>query len=339
MRKNLFTENGKFYKANLHCHSTWSDGYYTPEELKKLYKEKGYSVLAITDHEGLFSHFELDDKEFTTIVGMELEFNSAAAEWNDVITCHMCFYKKDPTEIYQPGYDAEYSHPKFRWLYNTELRRLISPRGEAFKKIYSVENINHVIKTMKENGFFVTVNHPKWSQESFDTLKRYKGMDALEIYNNSTYVSGFDEHNGDVYDLMLRQGNRIFCTANDDNHNSLEAKNSDMFGGFNMICAKSLDYGDIISAMESGSFYASTGPIIRELYTENGYLCVESETPLASIRMLSGNRYSSLVRDLSGKPVYSGKFKIDKACVYMRLELTDEKGKRTYTNAYFTESL
>lgn len=334
MKKSLFAENGKFYKANLHCHSTWSDGHYTPEELKALYKEKGYSILAITDHEGLFPHFELDDESFTTIVGTELEFNSPAAEWNDVITCHMCFYKKDPSEIYQPGFDPEYSHPKFKWLHAPELRRLIRSQGEPFKKVYSVENINHVIKTMKENGFFVTVNHPKWSGEDFDTLKRYRGMDALEIYNNSTYVSGFDEYNGDVYDLMLRQGNHIFCTANDDNHNSSEAKNSDMFGGFNMICAKSLNYRDIISAMENGSFYATTGPVIRELYTEDGFLCVESETPLSGIRMLSGNRYAALVRDLNGEPVYTGRFKIDNKCGYMRLELIGTDGKRAYTNAY-----
>lgn len=338
MKKSLFIQNGRFYKANLHCHSTWSDGHYTPAELKALYKEKGYSVLAITDHEGLFSHFELDDEDFITLAGTELEFNSAAAKWNDVITCHMCFYKKDPTEIYQPGYDEKYTHPKFRWLRDPELRRLIVPRGEAFQKVYSVENINHVIKTMKENGFFVTVNHPKWSQESFDTLKHYKGMDALEIYNNSTYVSGFDEYNGDVYDLMLRNGSRIFCTANDDNHNALGSARSDMFGGFNMICAKSLDYGNIIAAMESGSFYASTGPVIRELYTEDGYLCVESDTPLASIRMLSGNRYADLVRNLNGEPVYSGKFRIDKGCGYMRLELNGTDGKRAYTNAYFTDN-
>ena len=35
--------NGNFYKANLHCHSVYSDGKLTVEELKERYKEKGYS--------------------------------------------------------------------------------------------------------------------------------------------------------------------------------------------------------------------------------------------------------------------------------------------------------
>ena len=39
-----------WYKGNLHCHTTDSDGDCTPEEVVKRYKEQGYSFLAITDH-------------------------------------------------------------------------------------------------------------------------------------------------------------------------------------------------------------------------------------------------------------------------------------------------
>ena len=39
------------FKANLHSHSTLSDGKLSPAELKKIYKEHGYSVLAVTDHD------------------------------------------------------------------------------------------------------------------------------------------------------------------------------------------------------------------------------------------------------------------------------------------------
>ena len=36
MKKYLIKKTGKFYKANLHCHTTVSDGAKTPEEIKKL---------------------------------------------------------------------------------------------------------------------------------------------------------------------------------------------------------------------------------------------------------------------------------------------------------------
>ena len=56
MRKYLLPEGGKFYKANLHSHSTVSDGVKTPEELKEMYKAEGYSVFAYTDHDNFVRH-------------------------------------------------------------------------------------------------------------------------------------------------------------------------------------------------------------------------------------------------------------------------------------------
>ena len=39
MKKYLINEGGNFYKANLHCHTTLSDGRLTPEQIKENYKE------------------------------------------------------------------------------------------------------------------------------------------------------------------------------------------------------------------------------------------------------------------------------------------------------------
>ena len=39
------------YRADLHTHSTASDGQYTPEQLAELAKERGLEVLALTDHD------------------------------------------------------------------------------------------------------------------------------------------------------------------------------------------------------------------------------------------------------------------------------------------------
>ena len=44
-----------------------SDGLLTPKELKERYKEKGFSILAYTDHELLVDHSDLDDEEFLTL--------------------------------------------------------------------------------------------------------------------------------------------------------------------------------------------------------------------------------------------------------------------------------
>ena len=57
-----------FYKANLHCRSTLSDGMLTPAQLKENYKNKGYSVLAITDNEPV-SEKALCDEDFLVLSG------------------------------------------------------------------------------------------------------------------------------------------------------------------------------------------------------------------------------------------------------------------------------
>ena len=41
MRYYLLPETGTFYKANLHSHSTVSDGKWTPEQMKEAYMAKG----------------------------------------------------------------------------------------------------------------------------------------------------------------------------------------------------------------------------------------------------------------------------------------------------------
>ena len=63
--------DGPFFKANLHGHSTFSDGHLTPEELKNVYQKKGYSIFAFTDHEHLIDHSDLTDDRFLALTACE----------------------------------------------------------------------------------------------------------------------------------------------------------------------------------------------------------------------------------------------------------------------------
>lgn len=62
--------------ADLHTHSTFSDGTYTPKELIQLAQEKNLSALALTDHDtisGLSNFFQAGaEASFETISGVEL---------------------------------------------------------------------------------------------------------------------------------------------------------------------------------------------------------------------------------------------------------------------------
>jgi len=46
----LFDSSKRFYKGNLHTHTTISDGRHTPEEVLQEYLEHGYDFIALTDH-------------------------------------------------------------------------------------------------------------------------------------------------------------------------------------------------------------------------------------------------------------------------------------------------
>lgn len=50
--------NNKTFLADLHTHSTYTDGSYTPQELVKLAKKSSLSALAITDHDNINAYHE-----------------------------------------------------------------------------------------------------------------------------------------------------------------------------------------------------------------------------------------------------------------------------------------
>lgn len=70
-----------FY-ANLHTHSTHSDGKYTPEELVRIAKAEGYKALAITDHDTATAYPHLkkacDEAGLETIFGVEFTGTSTS---------------------------------------------------------------------------------------------------------------------------------------------------------------------------------------------------------------------------------------------------------------------
>ena len=60
------------FKANLHAHTTLSDGGITPEDLRALYKAQGYSILAYTDHDVLIDQSALCQPDFLALNGYEI---------------------------------------------------------------------------------------------------------------------------------------------------------------------------------------------------------------------------------------------------------------------------
>jgi len=69
----------KRLKANLHTHTTASDGNRTPDEMIRAYAEKGYDIIAITDHDKLYANstgfVQAAGRDVLVIKGNEISLN------------------------------------------------------------------------------------------------------------------------------------------------------------------------------------------------------------------------------------------------------------------------
>ena len=70
----LFAADKPFFKGNLHCHTTKSDGKLTPEEVKAFYRKRGYDFLAMTDHRVLTENTHMEDG-MLVLSGIEMDYN------------------------------------------------------------------------------------------------------------------------------------------------------------------------------------------------------------------------------------------------------------------------
>ena len=78
--------------ADLHLHTHFSDGTFSPEEVARRAKEKGFSAIALTDHDTIDG--ALRTREFATSTGARVE---------------VAGFKKDPADfvLWKPSSDDE----------------------------------------------------------------------------------------------------------------------------------------------------------------------------------------------------------------------------------------
>ncbi len=332
MAKILFGGKKNCYKGNLHCHSTLSDGKLSPEELKEYYKSRGYSIIAITDHEHINNNSYLDDDDFLTITSCEVaikEFpNESTLKNFNMKVCHLNFYAKEQDNDYNFFYNSVYDH--FSAL---ERRHLFKKPVSDVPRAYG-EGINELIKSANENGFFVAYNHPRWSLENYREYSKYEGLWGVEIFNTNANRGGLYEYDLNVHDDFLRDGKRIYATSGDDNHN----RKDDSFGTFVMVEADKLEYSQVINALLNGKFYTSTGPIIEGITVKDNFVTVNCSNAKNIFYSTHGRR-CGCVEANEGETVNTATFEIRDTDIYFRISVVDEYGKRADSQAYFLDEI
>ena len=329
MRKYLFPKNGSFYKANLHAHTNMSDGKDTPEEVKSIFRSKGYSVVAYTDHDLFVDRSHLCDEHFLALNGVELSINGRkfGSGWLNMETCHLGFIALRQDNLISPCY-----HRSKYLRGNAEPYRKLVAYDESLPDLereYTAECINSMLAEGREKGFYTVYNHPTGSLENYPLYSRYENMHAMEIYNGAWMN---DSH---VYDDLLRMGKMIHCVAGDDSHSEAGSGLA-----WTMIKAERLTYNAVTDALLQGSFYSSRGPQIHELYIEDGVMHVKTSDAqgifFVSMARSPGRLY---VRANEGEYINEAEFKVLPECGYVRVAVIGPDGAQATTNAYPVEIL
>jgi len=140
---NPFDAPGNWYKANLHTHTTISDGDACAAERIGRYRERGYDVLAITDHNKTNDVAGLSSDGLLVISGME--------------THPLC-----------PDADP-YHFVCLNVPHGLELQEEPDPQAR--------------INMVREAGGEVIIAHPYWCGHNISHLMPIEGAIAVEVYN------------------------------------------------------------------------------------------------------------------------------------------------------------
>ncbi len=340
MKTYLLPKEGKFYKSNLHTHTTVSDGRWTPEKVKEEYSKHGYSIVAFTDHDALCPHNELTDDQFLAINGFETYFNTEVFQdlpFDFVRTYHLSFFAKDKNNLDCPAYSDEYV--EYTHGLNYVPKEVVRYH---YKRQHSVECINRFIKQANAKGWLVSYNHPRWSLHNYEDYGNIEGLWGVEVANTGCFRGCMPDTEQPLIDF-LRQGKQVFPICADDMHDYGSA-----FGAFTMIKAPELEYSKVLIAMEKGDFYATEGPLIHELYIEDGILKIECSDAVKVF--VNTERRTGWALNATDKPITNAEFNISKYVKmskekedrvlwkpYIRVTVVDAQGKKAYSRAYFVE--
>jgi predicted metal-dependent phosphoesterase TrpH len=231
-----FGQPGRFWKGNLHTHSTRSDGAFSPEEVCRRYRENGYDFLALTDHFLPRYDFPLTDtapyrtSNFTTILGAEL--HTDLTEMGEI------------WHILAVGLPLDFARPAEN------------------------EPIADLAARARAAGAYVAVAHPNWYGLTERDVATLGMVDAIEVYNGVAIDHNDHADSWHIADVQLGRGHRYLVCATDDFHGT--RNRHDFRRGWVMVRSETLEPTALLAALKAGYYYSSTGPEIHDIHVEPG---------------------------------------------------------------------
>jgi predicted metal-dependent phosphoesterase TrpH len=299
MDKLPFGVPGRFWRGNIHGHSTLSDGGFSVEEVCRRYQEAGYDFVSVTDHFLVHYNFPMADSRsyrndcFTTLIGAEL--HAGQTEMGSI------------WHILAVGLPLDFAPP-----HADETGPEIAARALA-------------------TGAFVAAAHPQWYALTERDLDALGNVDAIEVYNGVAIDHNDRADSWHITDIMLGRGKRYLTYAADDYH-AVKGRN-DFMRGWVWVKAEANTPELLLKALKSGHFYSSTGPQIHDVQVVAGreivVRCSPADWVMATGRgpmtaTASGHGLTEVSLDIS-------KFKSP----YGRITVRDTMGNRAWSNPFW----
>ncbi len=320
-----FTGEGNWYKGNLHCHTTVSDGMLTPDEIVEHYKENGYHFLSISDHD-IYSNYGDQYNSENFLLLPSVEYSAILYEKkgsNKRYKVHHMHGLLGTKEIQEEACAGLYQHMEY------------IPPMKFFESWDGKKVTQEMADMLKNHGNIVTYNHPIWSRVSGEEFMDTEGISSLEIFNYNTVQESNTGYDVTYWDQMLRDGKRINAFASDDSHH--EGFFNDSLGGWISVKSESLDHDSIIKNFLDGNYYSSAGPEIYDWGIENGEVYI-SCSKVNKINFVAGNIINDGTSILGKKhenTLTEGRFPLKGHETYVRVEVTDKYGNTAWTNPIY----
>ncbi len=305
-----FSLPGRFWRGNLHTHSTLSDGRFSPEETVQAYRDAGYDFLMLSEHYLDYFNWPIADTramrsdDFTTIIGAELHTmaTSVGELWHIVaaglpLDFPRCGKDETGPELAQRAFDA---------------------------------------------GAFVGIAHPQWSQLTIEDGRAIDCAHAVEIYNHGSAIENDRGDGWYLMDQLLNDGKRLSGFATDDAH--FRDFDRDAFGGWVHVKSESLEPDALVQALKDGHYYSSMGPEIRSLSIIDDMVEIEC-SPVDMVTVVGGTSRTatrsgrSITRARVDLKQLTANFKMADPSPWIRVTIIDGAGKRAWSNPIWLADL
>lgn len=288
----------RWLKGNLHTHSFWSDGDDFPEMIMDWYKTNDYQFVVLSDHNIL-----QEGEKWINIAGSKKEKaleryrNHYGTDWVEtredtsglqvrlktLVEYRSRFDSPDDflilkSEEISDGYEGKPIH-----LNATNVQELIGPQGGNSVADVMQNNINAVLEQRERTGqpMIPHINHPNfgWAVTAQDMME-LDNERFFEVYNGHPMVNNYgdslrsstEEMWDEINAFYIEMGKPLlYGLATDDSHNYHQQgpKQSNTGRGWVMVQSNELSAETIITAMEAGQFYSSTGVSLENIKLEN----------------------------------------------------------------------